>query len=273
MYGLAYSINDPAGAGIARALRDKMGLSESSVCKNSITCFQGGNIVLAGFREDVIYFDFLDDRMPPEVIIYIILSRHSSEARVKSYTVHHTGNFGGNALYGGNPGELGISSPMVSWLLLRALHDSWRNSNRAEYEVSYEATHHGPTSLSKPLVFVEIGSSVNEWGDLTNHFIVASSIVKPLESPQANCEPVIGIGGGHYPRKHTEIALKENVCYGHIIPKYALQHLSQEILDKMISRSDIDVRGIIVEKKGTRIEHRSLIEDYASRRGIEVRYV
>jgi len=273
MYGLAYSVNDPAGAGIARVLRDKLGLSESSSCRNSENCFQGANVVLAGFREDVIYFDFLDERMPRETEVHIVLSRHSSEARVKSYTVHHTGNFGDHAQYGGNPGELGISSPKVSWLILRALSGSWRVSNRVEYEVSYEATHHGPTSLSKPIVFVEIGSSVEEWSDTLNHFIVASSIIKLLESPSADCKPVIGIGGGHYPRKHTDLALKENVCYGHIIPKYALQHLSYETLDKMISRSDIDIKEIIVEKKGTRVEHRSLVEDYASRTGIEVRYV
>ncbi|WP_448577963.1 D-aminoacyl-tRNA deacylase [Thermosphaera sp.] len=273
MFGIAYSTNDPAGAGIAKVLRDKLGLSESYVCENSETCFQGGNIVLAGFREDVIYFDFLGERMPSEVETYIVLSRHSSEAGVKSYTVHHTGNFGGDAQYGGSPGELGISSPRVSWLILRALYDSWRAGNRAEYEVSYEATHHGPTSLSKPLVFVEIGSSIDEWRDPFNHHVIASSIVKLLGSKPDDCKPVIGIGGGHYPRKHTELALKENVCYGHIIPKYALQYLSPETLDKMMSRSDVDIKGIVVEKKGTRAEHRSLIEEYANKRGLEVRYV
>ncbi|MEM4914937.1 MAG: D-aminoacyl-tRNA deacylase [Thermosphaera sp.] len=274
MYGLVYSVNDPAGLGIARILKQYLSLEKGSVCRNAEECFIGSNLVLAGFKEDVIYFDFLDERMPNDVSIYIVLSRHSSEAGVKSYTVHHTGNFGYEALYGGRPRELGVSSPKTSWLLLRQLYKNREFFKRLDYEVSYEATHHGPTSVSKPIVFIEIGSTAQEWNEILNHQVVASSIKSfLLETNAHECEPYIGVGGGHYPRKHTEIALRDKICFGHIIPKYALQYLSLEILDQMIGRSDCELRGVVVEKKGTRAEHRALVEEFGKARGLKLVYV
>ena len=35
---------------------------------------------------------------------------------------------------------------------------------KLDYEVSYEVTHHGP-SLDVPAMFVELGSSENQWSD------------------------------------------------------------------------------------------------------------
>ena len=42
------------------------------------------------------------------------------------------------------------------------------NNNRSsvlDYEITIEATHHGPTSLKKPLLFIEIGSTEKQWAD------------------------------------------------------------------------------------------------------------
>lgn len=232
--------------------------------------------MVAGFNSDVIYLDFLDDVLPGNITSYIVASRHSSEAGVKSYTVHFTGNYGPEALMGGRPRELGISHPQLAWYLLSKLNEAVdMYGRRGEYEVSYEATHHGPTNLGKPLVFIEVGSTLNEWADPINHEVVGYTICELLrkypELPE--CVSVIGIGGGHYPRKHTEIALSTNLCYGHILPKYALVHLSQDVLDAMYSRTVKQPVKIIVEKKGTKQEHRKLIENFADRYSMKVEYI
>ncbi len=275
MIGLAYSTMDPAGSGVVNYIASRIKLDRSSACKHSVECYEAKNAVLAGFSEDVLHFDFLDDTMPVNVEFYIIISRHSSEAGVKSYTVHATGNFSGEALYGGRPRELGISHPTVAFRLLRGLKSSATRLGRSEYEVSYEATHHGPTSLSKPLVFIEIGSSNTEWSDPVNHVVIGVTLLEFLEEYPTLPECVVsaGIGGGHYPRKFTDLALSESVCFGHILPKYALTYLDFEILDMMTSRSAVAPTQIIVEKKSTRREHRELVEEYAKRRKLVLKYV
>ncbi len=274
LFGLVYSVDDPAGSGVARYIVEYYGLDRGSECRGSVECFIGKNFYLAGFKEDVIYFEFLDERMPSDVERYIVLSRHSSSKRVKSYTVHHTGNFGPEAPYGGRPRSLSIANPPVAHKLLLLLRKYAEEYKRfGEYEVSYEATHHGPTGVGKPLNFIEIGSSIDEWRDSVNHGVLGSAIIEFLESPIHECVVVTGIGGGHYPRKHTRLAFEKNYCYGHIMAKYALPYLSKGVLDLMVKRSDPMPKKIVVERKGTRREHRSIIEEYVGEKGFILEYV
>ncbi len=274
-YGIVYSIGDPAGRGVAEELLRLTGARECDVCRGHEKCFCGDGFLLAGFREDVIFFDFLDRRLPGEVTHYIVLSRHSSAKKVKSYTVHHTGNPGPQALYGGKPYSLAVASPRVTYTLLRNLYRFAGEQGRlGEYEVSYEATHHGPTEVDKPLSFIEIGSTLEEWVDKTNHLVLAYAVQELLEKGLAeNCNPVVGVGGGHYPRKHTRKALGEGYCYGHIFAKYALPSLTRDILGKAVERSEPRPTGFVVEKKGTRREHRSLIEEFTRENGLGIEYI
>ncbi len=273
-YGIVYSVNDPAGKGVAGKLIEILGFRECSICRDAVTCYCGENYVLAGFKEDVIYFDFLDQRLPGEVTHYIVLSRHSSARKVKSYTVHHTGNPGPEAPYGGKPRSLAVASPCVTYTLLLLLRKYAVEYGRlGEYEVSYEATHHGPTEANKPLTFIEIGSTLEEWVDGINHLVLANAVMELLNKGLVKCKPVLGIGGGHYPRKHTRKAFEDGYCYGHIFAKYALQYLDKEILHQAIKRSEPAPQAIVVEKKGTRREHRVLIEGFASSHGLVVEYI
>jgi D-aminoacyl-tRNA deacylase len=276
LIGIVYSLKDPAGVGIASYIINKLGYTRSLICSHAVNCYSGPNFILAGFEEDDIYFDFLDEALPREVEYYLVLSRHYSEAGIKSYTVHPTGNFTNVAPVGGKPRELGLAHPQAMWYLLRRLHKYAREVyNRGEYEVSYEATHHGPTGLNKPIVFIEIGSSVVEWRDPINHEVVGMAILDLLSSHPniPPCTPVIGFGGGHYPRKHTELALSESICYGHIASKHVLDYLDEEIIHQMINKTAGNVEEVIVEKKGVRRELRDLLEKFANARGLRTRYI
>lgn len=274
MFAVVFSVEDPAGRGIAEYVVKKLSLGKMCACNNCAVCYMHDKFILAGFREDVIEFDFLDNVMPSNISFYIVASRHSSEAEIKSFTVHFTGNYGEEAKYGGKPRELGIAHPQVGWFFLNALSRMAR-AFKKDFEVSYEATHHGPTSLSKPVIFVEIGSTSKEWEDPGNHAVVGSTLLEFVSAyPELPwCTPAIGIGGGHYPRKHTELALRSSICYGHILPKYALQYLTREILEMMRTRCLATISRIVVEKKGTRLEHRILVEEYAKSVNLEVEYI
>ncbi|MEZ0394434.1 MAG: D-aminoacyl-tRNA deacylase [Desulfurococcaceae archaeon] len=273
MIAVVHSVRDPAGSGAAKALLDLVGGERAEVAGAEEAYELSTGALLVGFAEDVIYFEFLAERLPLAER-FVVLSRHSSEARIKSYTVHFTGNFADEAKFGGRPGELGYADAAAGLALLRGLAEEAKASGRdKEYRVSYEATHHGPTGVPRPLVFVEIGSSPEEWVDVRNHEVLAGSVARFLESPQVACEPAIGVGGGHYPWKHTEHALNNGVCYGHIMPKYSLDALSRETLAMMARRTVPAPRLAVVERKGVNSEGRRIVEEFCREAGLRLAYI
>ena len=68
------------------------------------------------------------------------------------------------------------------------------------YRVSYEVTHHGPTALVTPSLFVEIGSTATEWADPAAGRAVAESILTAVPEETIN---LIGFGGTHYAVRQT----------------------------------------------------------------------
>ncbi len=272
---LVYSTVDPAGTGIASTIIDLLGAERIEPKGRAKSMWIAEKAVIACYEEDVIYFDFLDEE-PLEAGFYVILSRHSSSAGVKSFTAHHTGNPGPSADYGGRPRELGVAYPTLATLILRYMRDRAEAYGLlGEFEVCYEATHHGPTKPSKPLVFAEIGSSAGEWRNGKAWKVVAEAVLEALDdlSRGGAGRIVAGVGGGHYARRHTRRALEEGYCYGHIIAKHSIQWLDEELLSMMLERCCEPVETIIVEKKALRKEKRDWLAEICRKRGIEVEFI
>ncbi len=99
------------------------------------------------------------------------------------------------------------------------------------YRVSYEVTHHGPTGLSHPSFFVEIGCTEKEWTDPVAGRAVAESV---LSACPVNPVPLIGFGGTHYATRETEIALTSRGAFGHIAHTREVAGLDQEMVRAMI---------------------------------------
>ncbi len=99
--------------------------------------------------------------------------------------------------------------------LLRELK---RQATGLQFEVTYEVTHHGPY-LETPTLFIEIGSSEATWDDRDAARAIARSLVgvQVMECPRA-----IGIGGGHYAPRFTEVSLTKRISFGHMLPNHAL---------------------------------------------------
>ena len=102
------------------------------------------------------------------------------------------------------------------------------------YRVSYEVTHHGPTGLSRPSFFVEIGSTEKEWTDPVAGKAVAESLLSA--SPQSPV-PLIGFGGTHYAARETDIALSSRGAFGHIAHTREVPGLDEEIVSAMVEKS------------------------------------
>jgi len=87
---------------------------------------------------------------------FVFLSKHAAESSVLALTCHSTGNFS-EAKFGGNARQVSIPHPYLQKTYLQKLWES--KSNFSDFQITIEATHHGPTALSQPAIFIEIGTT------------------------------------------------------------------------------------------------------------------
>ena len=190
-------------------------------------CEQGRTYEFIELAERLIHAEHIDTQIDADLLIF--LSRHYSANPVPVLTVHVTGNFG-TAEVGGTPRTLAPAAPAMMQATLRAL----RKHCPEGYRVSYEVTHHGPTGLSHPSFFVEIGSTEKEWTDPVAARAVAESV---LSASPLNSVPLIGFGGTHYATRETEIALTSRGAFGHIAHTREIPMLDEELVKAMMVKS------------------------------------
>lgn len=180
---------------------------------------------------------------------YVFASRHRSESRTKTLTVHVTGNLTSQALVGGKPRQLAWCNPSAMKVALQEL----QKAKIQDYKVSMEATHHGPTGLKKQVLFVEVGSTEAEWNDAEAVRAVASAALAAAEN-RKEYESAIGIGGSHYAPRHTSVMLESSIAIGHIIPSYAIDEIDINVLAQAVEKSNaafgfLDWKGMKKEQR------------------------
>ncbi len=276
-YVIAFSVNDKAGRGIATALIDLTKCNEIVELKNprvkSLYLCSNLKSIVAGFNEDTIFLDFIEEFK--NVKYFIILSRHSSETGMPTLTTHVPGNPWGRNDFGGKPWEIPPANPVLMWYFLKGLHIHQTKNELSKFRVSYEVTHHGPTSITRPITFIEIGSSEREWGLVEAHRAVASVVIegikKALYEQTEPCTISVGFGGSHYAPLFTRRAIEYSECYGHMIPNYVIRELD---LDKIVFvstkaiESTPGVKRIVIEKVKSEIKR--AIALIAREKGIEI---
>jgi D-aminoacyl-tRNA deacylase len=189
--------------------------------------------------------------LTPDIAIF--LSRHRSKTGEPTLTVHPIGNFS-DALFGGQPKTLVLAAPRMMTQILRLIKKNLQQTNLG-YKVCYEVTHHGPF-LKIPTLFVEVGSTEVQWQQKEPARIIATSLLEMLPTAQYEKDfpkdiPVLlGIGGGHYAPRFTEIALQKKVAFGHMIPTYKIDEgaIDDEILEKTMQATP-DFTGVYLHKK------------------------
>ncbi|AFZ70270.1 hypothetical protein Calag_0506 [Caldisphaera lagunensis DSM 15908] len=270
-YAISYSINDMVGKNVINNLLEKLGKININYCEKAVSCYDVNKAKIAGFNEETINFDFLDNVFHEEDFI-IVVSKHQSTSNNKTLSIHHTGNPSNEANFGGKPRELSYVNPIITKFIFK---NYYKNSRKlSDYSFTFEATHHGPTSLRKPLLFIEIGSTEKEWNDINAVDALSQTLVDVLESdPKENCIPAIGIGSTHYPKKFTDLELNNDYCFGHIFSKYYVDYLDKDLLEQSIKKSIPIARVAIIEKKGIKSETRKKIENILESLNVEVIYV
>jgi D-aminoacyl-tRNA deacylase len=259
---IAASKKDSAALNIAEKLINNYGF-----VKENENLYKGEKEVLVFIEEDSLYSENLDKIFNPEAIVFA--SRHSAETEKPTLTVHVSGNLTSEAAYGGKPEELAIADPKRMKAALLTLKMKRDELNLIEFDVSLEATHHGPTSMNCPVLFIEIGSSINEWSNSKAGLAAAEAVIAACRKT-INGENCVGFGGGHYARKHTKAVLESNLAVGHIFPKFFFEKPNLQIVKKAFERTVKPCRKALIDWKGMRSLERNQLLDFLSTINIEV---
>lgn len=189
------------------------------------------------------------DNLYSRADVFIFLSKHRSHSSIPALTCHFTGNFSADNSYGGNPRQIAISYPSLQKGYLKAITAA--KHKVPEYEVIIEATHHGPTSLNKPVLFIELGSSEKQWADENAAAVICDTILDILQNGFERCEKVgIGLGGTHYPKKFNNLLLDSKFGLAAVASKHNLEAVDDAMLNQMIEKSIEKVTYIVLDSKG-----------------------
>jgi D-aminoacyl-tRNA deacylase len=156
----------------------------------------------------------------------IFMSRHSATSGEASLTVHPIGNFSENK-FGGKERTLVKANPAA---MTDALRKIVKYNDLDNFTVCFEVTHHGPW-LNKPTFFIEIGSDARNWGNERAADILTDAI---LNAEPNDYETAVGVAGGHYAPRFTEVALGFKINFGHMVPSYHIEGASEDEIIRMV---------------------------------------
>ena len=177
--------DDPAGFNMAQFL--------SKTMKKDGDIFRGEFFDLLIIDTPAISADWLEEKYQYDGFVF--LSKHAAESGVLALTCHSTGNFS-EAKFGGSDREVAIPYPDLQKLYLQKL---WEHKDEfSEFQITIEATHHGPTFLNKPTIFIEIGTTEKQWTDNTLCESIAKLVLEVMKNrdkkyPYAICLSLIHI--------------------------------------------------------------------------------
>ena len=217
--------NDPAGYNMAKFISQKM--------EKDGDMYRGEKFDLIEIDSPAISADWLDEKYDYDGFVF--LSKHAAESQKLALTCHSTGNFD-EAKFGGNQKEIAIPYPNLQKRYMQIL---WENHELfPEFEITIEATHHGPTHLKKPSIFVEIGTTESQWNDENLCSSIAKLIVETLEKPSNSFPFAICFGGTHYSEKFTKELLFGKYALGTVMPKHALEFLTPDLFEHLLAQNN-----------------------------------
>jgi D-aminoacyl-tRNA deacylase len=195
------------------------------------------------------------------------LSKHAAKSGTPSLTVHPIGNHT-VAEFGGRPGTLPPASPRDMGALLRRLKHH-ATAAGLPHAVTYESTHHGPW-MSFPTLWVEIGSEDKWYNDRQGGQVVAAAITDVLAG-EGRCKgPVlVGVGGGHYVPRATDIALAGKADFGHFLPSHFVDAAAgPEALSRAVAATP-GCEGVHVHHKGLKGPQRTAVSGWLGALGVQ----
>lgn len=218
--------DDPAGHNMAKFISQEM--------RKDGNIFRGKHFDLLIISTPAISADWLEKKYAYNGFVF--LSKHAAESGVLALTCHSTGNFS-TANFGGNKRQIAIPHPHLQKLYLQRLWELGKNFSN--FQITIEATHHGPTALNKPALFIEIGTSEKQWNDVNLCNSIAKIVVEVIKNEQKTYPVAICFGGTHYPEKFTKELIEGKYALGTVVPRHALKFLDEELFSHIIKRNNM----------------------------------
>lgn len=192
--------------------------------------------------------------------LFIVASRHRAASGTPALLIHPTGNWSKITL-AGRERELSYTSCQALKFGLLHLQNKKEEYGLENYKVDLEVTHHGPTSMKCPLIFMELGSSEDQWKDEKAAKAVGEAIVETaqqfINTQNFKGECFIGLGGNHYAyRFHKYLMQNENAYISHMAAKHTLGDLDKENISQAFTKTLETPVGALIDKKGARSEQR-----------------
>lgn len=268
MLGVVVSRPDEASVAIGDRLRDMVQAEPVTVHAPAVSGWHAPGLSVREFETR--HLDLVAPAAAfPDVDLLAFASRHAGETG-PLLSAHHPGNFG-PAEHGGEPNALARAAPNAHAAAVRSL------SARAPdgYGVGVECTHHGPTDVGAPSLFVELGSGPEQWTDAAAARAVARAILD-LRGVSADREPeagaarrhLVGFGGGHYAPRFERVLRETDWAVGHIAADWGLDALGdpasatgRSVISAAFERSATAI-GLVA---GDRPVLRSVIDDLGYR--------
>ncbi|MBU2637429.1 MAG: hypothetical protein KJ955_00480 [Nanoarchaeota archaeon] len=229
-------------------------------------CYSLNNISLYSIEEDSIHAESIDKEIKAD--FFIFATKHKSASGTKSLSVHVPGNFG-KAELGGKDKALCIAP--ASLLKVMFLELCEQGKTLQDFEITLETVHHGPY-LEKPAMFIEIGSSENEWNIKQAGEIIAKTIMNVLQKPIMKYKTVIAIGGPHYPREFNKFLLRTEYAIGQMCPEYQLPNLDELMLKQMLEKNVEKIEFALLDWKGLK-GHKEAVKQLLEKINIPFRKV
>jgi D-aminoacyl-tRNA deacylase len=183
----------------------------------------------------------------PEMAVFAC--RHQSEKGIPWMGGHFTGEVKGGK---DSPRELSAAAPSG----LRSFLHNIRNLAPEEFSISAEATHHGPTDMSTPSFFAEIGSTHSQWIDPSAGVAVARAILA-IEADARELPVFLGFGGGHYVQRQTSLMFEAGIAFGHLFSSYQIGSLDREIVEE--ARLTSGAGYAFIDRKSLRSEEKKKV--------------
>jgi len=251
------SKTDLAGINIASCLIKKFNFreTEKQFDSNSVYSFSSEKnyFDLVFINEKQVFADYLNEL---ETDLIVFASKHSSETKKPCLSVHPIGNFSKAELGGKDKSLVPTSSLVMKNFYLNLLKEV--KERNFDFPVLLEQTHHGPF-LSKPCVYIEIGSSEEEWQNPVAGEIIASVIMNSFENFNSNFKTAVGIGGTHYCPEFSKIEERTEIALSHILSKYYVDEVDLSLFKQMIEKTAEPVSLALIDWKGLVSEQRNKI--------------
>jgi D-aminoacyl-tRNA deacylase len=184
-----------------------------------------------------------EQALEPEFIVFA--SRHEAKSALPWVGGHFTGTMEGEQF------SFSAAAPFA----LRSFLQNLRQISLPGYAISAEATHHGPTDVGTPCFFAEIGSTDREWQNPAAGRAVAKAI---LTLEEKECPVFLGLGGGHYVARETDLIFQSSVAFGHLFSNYQTEKLNLEKLEEARQKSGASYAYL--DRKSLRSQERKRLE-------------